>query len=346
MQEKLNETEFSKLVKRYSDSGLFTHVFAECGSLDSSKSFFSFFLSPDKREIFDLASMTKGLVTSPLIFNEVAKGLALESTIEVVLAGKKSSDLSPKLLNLTLHELLGHKSGLPWWRNFYVTCVGSNESDTEKKLVTGLNRAADQIDLRKKESYSDLGFLLLGLVLTRLNGKNLALQFEEFYKSGTDIGYAETISGLSKLAVPTSYCEIRKKKLCGEVHDENSAALGGTTGHSGLFGSGPGVAGYLRFLSSSPAGKLLISANSKAANDAKNVNQLIGLWRGTDFTNGAKGSFAIGHPGFTGTAFWMDPAKNSYSVLLTNRVISGRLPGSEIKTFRKEALSFLHSLLK
>jgi CubicO group peptidase (beta-lactamase class C family) len=123
--------------------------------------------------------------------------------------------------------------------------------------------------------------------------------------------------------VPTSYCPLRCRILCGEVHDENAAALAGVAGHAGLFGSGESLLLFLKALNHSILGAKLIETNGLYLSDQG--DPLMG-WRQGSHRHGrgfAQG-FGMGHLGFTGTAFFIDHLTGRYVICLTNRVISGR----------------------
>jgi CubicO group peptidase (beta-lactamase class C family) len=263
----------------------------------------------DRRRVFDLASLTKALVTTPLAF----KVGATDGTVGSLL-GEKAHDLRPELRALTLKSLLRHESGLPAWRNFYVC---------RTPLVEGLNRAADAIDAKKPQVYSDIGFLLLGLVIERLGGAGLATQFDQLATPG--LHYATRLANLADDAITTGYCAIRQRQLVGEVHDENCWSLGGETAHAGVFGSGPALVAYLRQFAATDLGRRVISANAAARGEPPN-QPCMGWRQGADQTaSGFHGGAAMGHMGFTGTAFWLYPETGEYAMLLTNRIVSARV---------------------
>lgn len=379
----MNQTDWSKSVQAVLDRGraekVFTHAYAATGTLGLGDQVQEAFVLPHGECVFDLASTTKALVTTPLYFNERLKnGLDFHQSIGDWL-GKKANDLSPILRGLSIRSLLRHESGLPAWRNFWVChlAIDPPHEQTQEmfhaRLVEGLNRAASAVgvaannkDGEKKQIYSDLGYLLLGLALERVRERSLNQLFSEFCSSefkgqmaGSRLAYGSELRrslGRSLVDfVPTAYCAIRRRELRGEVHDENCASLGGETAHSGLFGTGPELCSYLKLLAASPTGKLLLRENAAEivkSNLGRTNDSLLGWRQGSDSVASAFGfGCSMGHYGFTGTAFWVEPTSEPigmwrFVTLLTNRVFFGRVPdkGRGIGPVRREVLEITESI--
>jgi CubicO group peptidase (beta-lactamase class C family) len=154
---------------------------------------------------------------------------------------------------------------------------------------------------------------------------------------------------------PTEHCLWRKKVLWGEVHDHNAWALGGVAGHAGLFGSSRAVAQLLL--------RLLDVANGRLRVHSLPEELLEEFWRrqaldphstwalGFD-TPARQGSTAgsgfspasVGHLGFTGTSFWVDPQADTLAVFLCNRIFPRASEEGQVRmrAFRVE----LHELLR
>ena len=95
----------------------------------------------------------------------------------------------------------------------------------------------------RRTVYSDLGMILLGAVAERAGGADLETLvrrevLEPLQMSGAGFG----VAGTPVDAVPTEACAWRGRTLRGEVHDENAFAMGGVSGHAGLFGTADDVA--------------------------------------------------------------------------------------------------------
>ena len=351
------------LVQASVQGGLLTHAAAFYGRLKNPAPEFCYQWLPEKRDIFDLASLTKALVTTPLVFRSVAqRGLSLEDTLETWLGRQHATILDQRLLKLTIRSLLRHESGLPAWRNFWICHLGTQSPATlndpqliRMRLLEGLNRAAQDLCTKDpRQIYSDVGFLLLGLCLAEVEQKSIATQFFEMVQADLKVGCdaLELYTGgvdpsVVARTVPTAFCALRGRLLVGEVHDENAASLGGMQGHAGLFGTGPAMASYLHHLFLSPLGQDVLTRNARAIEfplrDPPNEG-LLGWRQGADSSSMpfAQGN-AMGHMGFTGVAFWVCPQAQDYAILLTNRVSGGRTrPG--IAALRREVFAALAQL--
>ena len=132
--------------------------------------------------------------------------------------------------------------------------------------------------------------------------------------------------------------EWRKKRLRGEVHDENAYAVGGIAGHAGLFGTAADVAAIARvYRDGAVIGNEL--AHLARAEHAKGDNARRGLGLALRAPRDAMvGRYmsvdTYGHTGFTGTSVWIDPAIDLTVILLTNRVYFGRANDDEMYRFR------------
>jgi CubicO group peptidase (beta-lactamase class C family) len=353
--------EFAQYAQKYLATGFFTHCYASCGNLLHNTCFFEQSFSPaPERNLFDLASLTKALVTAPLTFQtQKQKNQRSQDHLEKWLGRVDSHGLMEPLLKLTPEQLLSHRSGLPAWFNFWFDYLEREETADQlwqsrhQQIQEILGRIVgfNKMDPLQGERYSDVGFILLGYVLELLSGKDLAAQFEDFKKAldfqanaSSWVGFARSFSGnLSEKAISTGFCNIRKRDLYGEVQDENCASLGGVSGHAGLFGTGPGVTQYLLRLFNSKEGHHFLQHNIDLYRAAA---PLYGLRKGDDessvvFADG----HGIGHMGFTGTAFWIDTRNYNFAILLTNRVISGRV-SKETKKMRREGFERLNKICK
>jgi CubicO group peptidase (beta-lactamase class C family) len=188
--------------------------------------------------------------------------------------------------------------------------------------------------------YSDLGFILLGAVVERVTGRTLDRLFDEriarplaLSRTGFAVeprrfpdaaatergnGYERRLAGPD--APPAAF---RQDIPRGEVHDGNAHALGGVSGHAGLFGTVGEVTTLLREILE-PA-RLPLSPGSRR----KLLEPVAGpgsrsfgfvMARDSQAASGVLPDDAPGHTGFTGTSIWLDPGASATFVLLTNRV--------------------------
>lgn len=325
---------------QYGQSGFFTHAYFECGRLAEKTPFFQTSWGNDQRTVFDLASLTKALVTAPLVFwCAEKKRLNVKASLGEWLSGF-SSPLPSWILSLSIEELLQHKSGLPAWHNFYVNRLSEDARPEQMRAnshawIESVFSREEIRPLEKKDRYSDLGFILLGYALEKISGADLRTLFGVFLNE-TSIARESSLGFFADFShrdlVPSAYCEIRRRVLAGEIHDENAAALGGFAGHAGLFSSGAALGIFLKSFSQSSFGKSFLRVNKDAAIE-KSDSSLFGWRQGNEEGFSFAAKKAIGHYGFVGTSFWINPADDSYVIFLSNRVISGRV-SSQIKPLR------------
>lgn len=269
--------------------------------------------------IFDLASLTKVMSTASLVAQQVERGvLDLDDLVSQHVDGWRTSDR----MNVTLRDLLSHSAGLPAWLPFFRTHRGA----------LAFERAIGETPLeyapRSKSIYSDLGFILLGVILGR--SAPLADRFAALLAQMAIVEHLQFTPlprWLPRIA-PTERDAWRGRLLIGEAHDENAWALGGAAGHSGLFGTAAAVGAYARHLLQILDGRT--GAFSRATletfiakrTDIPGSSRALGwdtmLHTSSCGTRMSPRSF--GHTGFTGTSLWIDPDAGIYVVLLTNRV--------------------------
>ena len=369
-----------------------THVFAAGGSLDSEAPTLIWRHLPEDRDLFDLASLTKALVTTPLVHAEAdhpgppsgraspaSPGLVgtVGDWIGLREGASQVLNLNPPILDLRLDQILAHQSGLPAWHNFWMDHLGPGTlpslpltvEERRQRILVGLERCRPRMLAGGSFVYSDVGFILLGLILEWLHPEAaLGRQFQAWcatvfgdqVAAASEMGFAAELAKrfgdqFRRRAIPTAYCPLRQRELVGEVHDENAAALGGIAGHAGLFGTGEGLIQYLRHLAASVAGERMLARNAAARQDTTNRGThsiametgLVGYRQGLGTSAFAFGhGQAIGHLGFSGTGFWLWPERRVYAILLTNRVLAGRMPGPAIQDFRRETIALMAAALK
>jgi CubicO group peptidase (beta-lactamase class C family) len=183
--------------------------------------------------------------------------------------------------------------------------------------------------------YSDLGVILLGEILERAAGRPL----EDFVRERVfePLGMHDTLfrppASLAARIAPTEFDPWRGRMVRGEVHDENAFALGGAAPHAGLFGTAGDLSRFAQMLLS---GGVLDDRRIVSRETVELFTRRAGI-PGSDRalgwdTRSAEGSSAgtffssrsFGHTGFTGTSIWIDPERNLFVILLTNRVYPTR----------------------
>ncbi len=316
--------------------------------------------------IYDLASLTKPVatVTSVLLLIQRSK-VVLEDPVQEILTELEGTPIG----QATVRDLLTHRSGLPGWRPFYerleAAGIGpepSGGNQSVKQQVLKMIRDEPLMYLRGERSiYSDIGFMLLGFLVERLSGMTLDLWFEEAIvrplraapimfcpEAGRALlDVARPIVDVLRIA-PTEQDEWRNRLLCGEVHDENAAAMGGVAGHAGLFGtaesvlavSGAWLCGY-HGRESILEGGLVRQFTTRQESRARSSWAL--GWDTPSAPSSSGSSFSersFGHLGYTGTSLWIDPLCELEVVLLSNRVHPSRR-NEKIKAFRP----YIHDLV-
>ncbi len=284
-----------------------------------------------EKTFFDLASLTKPLVTSLVFLFLVDKGII---KFEDNLAKFFSRVDSDKQL-IKLHHLLTHTSGLPAHKPYFKELV-------KLPVILRWNLVIEKI-LSEKLSYcpgkyclySDLGFILLGCILERVTGEPLDIFWKKNIlqpmKIKNELFFANKINTEKYSFVETGTCPWSKTILRGLVNDDNCRVLGGVAGHAGLFGTISGVLTFIEKLSSEIQGKTSILRFS-----TETIQTFLKKKKNTSWINGfdtpsagcsSSGDYfsdmSFGHLGFTGTSFWMDIKKGCGVVMLTNRVLCG-----------------------
>ena len=279
--------------------------------------------------IYDLASLTKVIATTTLLMRRVeAEVLDLDATAASYLPELEGSAAG----GATLRDLLAHSSGLPCCTELFREL--GEDLDRDQARARYLEHiAGTELESRQRERaiYSDLGVLLLGEILERGSDRSLARQVEEEVLEPlglTDTGYRPP-EDLRERIAPTEFDPWRGRLPHGEVHDENTLALGGIAPHAGLFGTARDVAAFGQAMLNGGvyAGQRLADAATVAlftrrADLVPGSSRALG-WDTPSHPSSAGRYFSarsFGHTGFTGTSLWVDPAVDLIVVLLTNRV--------------------------
>jgi len=272
--------------------------------------------------IYDLASLTKvvGTTTALMILYDQGK-VHLDDPVSKYIpefsGGEK--DL------VTLRLLLEHRSGLPAGRDLWRIAHSSDEA-RQAVIETPLVYHPDQY-----YEYSDLGADMLGFVVEAASGQRLD-QFlaDHVWKPlGMENTFFKPADSLRDRIAPTEVNPPRGYPLRGEVHDENAFALGGIAGHAGLFSSAADLAVFAQMmLNGGEYGGTRIVADSTVALFTTRAARTRALGWDTCAGDGSCGKYlserAYGHTGFTGTSLWIDPDRDMFVILLTNRVHAAR----------------------
>jgi CubicO group peptidase (beta-lactamase class C family) len=304
-----------------------------------------------RHTVWDLASLTKPLVTSVLAMHAIAEGaLRLDDPIGVEPEGATPAIANAMTVRLALAHAAGLTAHLPFWSHVLgPDGQGAGSPSARAAVIAAAGRAPLAYLPASRSIYSDLGFILLGDLLERRLGDRLdrlaAARLGPPY--GTAALSFRPVSPEAKAGAPqvpapedpsadvadSQLCPLRKRLLRGEVDDLNAYAMGGVAGHAGLFGTVDAVAAVVHALLAAYRGAGV--AGTSPLVDGEVVRQFwtpAGIpgstwrlgWDGPSEQGSQAGDriarTAVGHLAFTGCSLWIDPARETFVVMLSNRV--------------------------
>jgi len=276
---------------------------------------------------FDLASLSKVLFTTPRILTLQVDGtIDIDSPLCTVLRDLHQYDANCWVRKVTFHQCLAHLTPFPAVEPIYT--YGQDADLLRAFILQREWRAVDSV-------YSDINFILLGLVLERLEG----IRIREMHAGE---GFAWSADPLHSAA--TEHCTWRHRVLCGEVHDDNCAALKGA-GHAGLFGTARSVLDFAhRLLDGTGYSSKVIDLMRSPVSPTRTLG-----WEKshTGWSGGETCSDrTIGHTGFTGTGMWIDFDAGLAWTLLTNRIHPSRHFDSGIGELRQATGNAIGSVIE
>ena len=282
----------------------------------------------DKRVFFDLASLTKPLMTllSILVLVRMGKVDFFDRVEDLLDAG-----VGEDKKDIRLYHLIGHRSGLPAHRPYFETII-RKENVPNPGFIQSLILNEDLQCEIGQYLYSDLDYILLGLIIEKLSKMRLSSFWKKYVVAPLGLDndfycFNDSVSDKS-LFLETGICGWSKTLLKGKVHDDNCRSMGRMMGHAGLFATLNGTLNLVKNI------MLQISGEWQHPNIfCKDLQYLVQRreethWSlGFDVPTGKRPSCGryfsretIGHLGFTGTSFWLDLLNKIGVVLLTNRV--------------------------
>jgi uncharacterized protein YbbC (DUF1343 family)/beta-glucosidase-like glycosyl hydrolase len=276
--------------------------------------------------IYDLASLTKVIVTTTMAMMLVDEGrLDLDAPVDHFLPGFRG----PGKEAVTVRHLLTHSAGIDWWAPLYKEIQGPR-AYLERIQAMPLVDPPGTV-----EKYSDLGVILLGQILERVAGQPL----EDFARDRifAPLGMRDTFyrpltrgPGVAARIAPTENDPWRGRVLRGDVHDENAFALGGVAPHAGLFSTASDLARFVQMLEWGGVydqrrlvSRSTVESFTRLAGVVPGSSRALG-WDTKSVTGSSAGTLysagSFGHTGYTGTSIWVDPDRQLFVILLTNRV--------------------------
>jgi len=309
-------------------------------------------LPMEKDTFFDLASLTKPLATTLTIMKLFDQGAVhLDQTLGDLLQIPVPADKG----TITLGHLLTHCAGFQDWAPFYLELSDKKPEERKSRLRNMLLNMPLKYPPGKQSVYSDLGFMILEWVIEKVTGDSLPRFLNQHFliplSLEKSLFFGKTNPPPNRIQfAATEDCPWRKRILQGEVHDENAWALGGYSGHAGIFGTAAGVYGLANLLREHFHGlrddylqPKTVRTFFEKQHFSPGSTWALG-WDTPSPTGSSTGRYfstnSVGHLGFTGTSLWMDLHHDITVIFLTNRIHPSRL-NTAIRAFRPK----LHNLI-
>ena len=272
------------------------------------------------KSIFDLASLTKVVATTATAMVLYERGLLdLEAPVTAIIPEFAGDDACRR--EITLHMLLAHSSGLPAYERLFLRAK-TREDLLQAAFITQLTSAPGE-----RAEYSDIGFIILGVILERLADESLDIfcQREIFGPLGMSHTTFNPAPALKDLIPPTADDRnFQRRVIQGEVQDENASVLGGVAGHAGLFSTSEDLAVFAHAMLNGGHPILrptTVDLFSRRESSPEGTSRAFG-WDSPSAPSQSGKYFSprsFGHLGYTGTSLWIDPERQVSITLLTNR---------------------------
>ena len=311
---------------------------------------------------FDLASVTKVLCTTALFLRLWTEGkVGPETPVARFFPGSPVGEAGA-----TVADLLYHRSGLPPFVPFFAealtsapelldpTCSSATRTRVRDEVLQAAARTPLAAPLRTRTAYSDVGFILLGEILSQAGGSSLDVLFSRHVSE--PLGLSARFHRLSEFptdgrVAPTGATRPRepapgqeglwgelpsRPAVPGEVDDDNAWVMDGVSGHAGLFGTAVDVARFGQAILAGCAGHPSLAPGPLWFRALATDPLVQGSTRSMGFDSPSEGLSsaghfigdtppgAVGHLGFTGTSLWVDLRRTLVVALVTNRVAHGR----------------------
>jgi CubicO group peptidase (beta-lactamase class C family) len=299
--------------------------------------------------LFDLASLTKVVATTPMAMLLYERGLLdLDAPISAIIPEFiTSAEKDPRRREVTLRMLLAHSSGLPAYEKLFL------KARTRAELLHAALTTPLTADPGTRAAYSDIGFIILGMALERLADESLdrfcqreifaplamtsttfnppqeirakipptADERDEPCGSDTPLRplpKADDTPGVSHRST------LRQRIMQGEVQDENASVLGGVAPQAGLFSAAADLAKFAHAMLNHGSPILrpdTVTLFTRRESAPAGTTRALGWDTPANPSQSGKyfGPQSFGHLGYTGTSLWIDPARQLSITLLTNR---------------------------
>ncbi|HEY0969827.1 MAG TPA: serine hydrolase [Gemmatimonadales bacterium] len=272
--------------------------------------------------VYDLASLTKvvGTTAAAMVLYDEGK-LDLDAPVSRYIPAFSGGSRD----RVTIRHLLTHRSGLAAGRDLWR--VAHTPAQARKLVIESKLHCQPGACYE----YSDLGADLLGFVVEAAAGERLDRYLERkvFGPLGMHDTFFRPADSLRYRIAPTEVAPPRGYPLRGEVHDENAYALGGVAGHAGLFSTAADLSVFAQMLLNGGVydGTRIVKEETVRLFTKRTAGHRALGWDTAEGGVGA-GQYlsdrAFGHTGYTGTSMWIDPEREMFVILLTNRVHAAR----------------------
>ncbi|WP_215761847.1 serine hydrolase [Acetobacter sp. P1H12_c] len=274
--------------------------------------------------LFDMASLTKVLITAPAIMQLYERGFVrLDAPVSTYLPAFATNGKQA----ITVRLLLTHYSGLAPDLDLSTPWHGKEAAVQRVMDARPAHPPGEQF------VYSDINFITLGLIVEKLSG--LPLDIYATRNILQPLGLSRTFflpdSALHDSIAPTQYDE-QNQMLRGVVHDPTTRRMDGVAGHAGLFSCADDMLTYAHALLARRAGlpsafplrpETLVLMSTPQQPAGKSDLRGLGWDIATHYSSPRGEHFpasSFGHTGFTGTSLWLVPEKETFVLILTNRV--------------------------
>ena len=302
----------------------------------ANKNFGKFTYSEDskivnKNTIFDIASLTKVVATTPVVMTLIKKKiLNLEHEVNQFYPSFNGKWKE----NVTIRHLLNHTSGIKSYSQFF----NNVEYNNKGSIINVILNEELKFEPGTATEYSDLGMILLMDICEKVSGLKFDKMVQNWVLKPIEMNNTFFNPDISKLMniPPTEIDSVYRKKIIkGIVHDENAYHMGGISGHSGLFSNAYDIAKYAQttlnlgiYNGKRVFDKRLVKKFTKGTNISSKFPFILG-WDtpskdGKSNAGDLFSDYSFGHLGFTGTSLWIDAKNNIVIVFLSNRTYPTR----------------------
>ena len=286
----------------------------------------------DSNTIYDIASLTKVIATTPIIMKLIKKKYLHLNHEIYQFYPEFRGELKDKV---TIKHLLTHSSGLKPYEQYFKNIENKNREDIIQDIIL---KQKLLFEPGMKLKYSDLGMILLMDIAEKVTGRKFSelVQSWIFDPMNMYSSYFNPPNAIIDRIPPTEIDNLYRNKIVkGIVHDENAFLMGGVSGHAGVFSNTYDIANYAQTMLNLGIynGKRIFNRRS-----IKKITKKQNMPYGSDYAlgwdtpslrgNSSAGDFFLdgsyGHLGFTGTSLWIDPNQKVIIILLTNRTYPTR----------------------